>query len=132
MRLFRYAAAGVIGAVLSAAPALAHHSYAMFDRSRQIKLEGVVRQFEWTNPHIFIELAVSDPNGSTNYSIEGTSPGVLRRQGWKYDALKPGDKIEVMMSPLKDGRPGGSLVYVMKDGVKLGETPAPAPSGRAE
>ena len=115
---------GALALLLLSTSAAAHHSYAMFDRTKQIKLQGVFRQFEWTNPHIFIELAVPGANGEMKYSIEGTSPGVLRRQGWKYDDLKIGDKVEVMMSPLKDGQPGGSLIYVMKDGVKLGESDA--------
>jgi hypothetical protein len=96
----------------------------MFDRTKQIKLDGVVREFQWSNPHIFVELTVDGPGGQTNYSIEGTSPGVLRRQGWKYDSIKAGDKVEVLMSPLKDGRPGGSLIYVVKDGVRLGNSQA--------
>ncbi len=104
MRSFRSAAAAAFVLLASAAPAFAHHSYAMFDRSKQIKLEGTARLFEWTNPHIFIELTVAGPGGApVNYSIEGTSPGVLRRQGWKYNSIQTGDKLEVMMSPLKDG-----------------------------
>jgi hypothetical protein len=110
------------------AAASAHHSNAMYDRDKEVVVAGTVREFQWTNPHTFIELVVDSPSGPQNYTIEGATPGVLRRQGWKFNSLKPGDKVVVKFHPLKYGKLGGGLVSVSKDGVILGyEPPPPAP-----
>ncbi len=104
--------------------AWAHHSFAMFDQSKQVSVSGTVRDFEWTNPHAFIE--VEDAQGKT-WGIELNSPNNLVRQGWKRDVLKPGDKIMVTLNPLRDGRPGGLFNAVtLPDGRVLGN---PKPIG---
>ena len=111
----------VIGAVLTGAllgvtaTALAHHSFAMFDREKEITLTGTVHEFQWTNPHAFIEMDVPDPKGgsSEKWSIELNSPNNLTRQGWKSSLLKPGDKISLTMNPLRDGKKGGLFVSVV-------------------
>jgi len=94
--------------LLVAGSASAHHSFAMFDRSKETTLVGVVNEFEWTNPHSWIELDVPNENGGTDkWSIELNSPNNLSRQGWKSTSLKPGDKISVVIWPLRSGEKGG-------------------------
>ncbi len=105
--------------IFSSSALLAHHSNAMYERDKVIELTGTVREFQWTNPHTFIELVVEGASGPQNYSIEGPTPGVLRANGWKFNSLKPGDKVVVQAHPLKSGQLGGGLITVSKDGVTL-------------
>ena len=89
-------------------PALAHHSFAMFDMSKSVTLEGTIKQFDWTNPHTFVWVNVVNGKGETQtWGIEGQSPNFLGRRGWSKNTVKPGDKVSVVISPLKDGRTGG-------------------------
>ena len=94
-----------------AAPAFAHHSFAMFDAEKTITLTGTVKEFQWANPHALIWLVVQDAGkpAAVTWAIELTSPGNLRRGGWNKESLKPGDKVEVTANPLKDGGPGGGF-----------------------
>jgi len=92
------------------APALAHHSYAVFDRSRTITLKGTVREFAWTNPHVGFVLTVSEKGKAVDYAVEAQSPNALERTGWKADTLKPGDRLTVRIHPFRDGTNGGSFV----------------------
>jgi hypothetical protein len=110
------------------APALAHHSFAMFDQSRQVTLTGTVKEFQWTNPHGWIEVAVPDgKGGSAVWSVELNSINNLIRQGWKRTAMKPGDKVTVVINPLRDGTHGGLFNAVtLADGTVLGN---PKPTG---
>ena len=120
----RSAAILTLTAVASlAAPAFAHHSFAMFDRQKEVTLNGTVKEFQWTNPHSFIEIEVADPQGAvTAYSIEMNSPNNLTRQGWKSSSLKAGDKVVLLMNPLRDGSRGGLFVSVqLPDGKVLGD-----------
>jgi hypothetical protein len=109
-------------AALTAAPAaFAHHSFAMFDNNKSVELKGTVREFQWTNPHSWIQLTVMENGQATEYSIEGGSPNGLARRGWKRTSLKPGDQVTVTVHPLKDGTKGGSFVKAVKaDGSTLG------------
>jgi len=109
------------GAIVSGANA--HHSFAMFDRQKEVVLKGTVRTFQWTNPHSFIELDVPDAQGGVQaFSIEMNSPNNLVRQGWKSSSLKPGDKVSVTMNPLRDGAKGGLFVSAeLADGRFLGD-----------
>jgi hypothetical protein len=106
-----------------AGPAGAHHSFAMFDRQKEVVLKGTVKAFQWTNPHSFIEIDVADEKGAVQaYSIEMNSPNNLTRQGWKSTSLKPGDKVTVVMNPLRDGQVGGLFLSVqLSDGKVLGD-----------
>ena len=126
------AVCGALFSVLASSVALAHHSNAMFDRQKEVVVTGTVREFQWTNPHIFIELVVEGPNGPSNYSIEGPAPGILRDHGWKFNSLKAGDKVVVKVHPLKDNRPGGGLISVSKDGVTIGDSIPSAGYGNAK
>jgi hypothetical protein len=94
-------------AVALAVPAAAHHSFAMFDQKKVMTLEGTVKEFQWTNPHSFIELEVPRRGGVDHWSIELNSPNNLKRQGWTRTSLKPGDKVTLRMAPLRNGKPGG-------------------------
>jgi hypothetical protein len=112
-----------LGTLALGAPASAHHSFAMFDRQKEIVLKGTVKAFQWTNPHSFIEIEVVDDKGAMQaYSVEMNSPNNLTRQGWKSTSLKPGDKVTVVMNPLRDGQLGGLFVSVqLADGKVLGD-----------
>ncbi len=96
----------------------------MFDQSRQVSIVGTVKEFQWTNPHTFIE--VTDSAGVL-WSVELNSPNNLLRQGWKRTALKAGDKVTVIINPLRDGQHGGLFNAVtLPDGSILGN---PKPTG---
>jgi len=114
-----------VALVCSAMPAAAHHSFAMFDTANRITLSGTVTAFEWTNPHAYIEIDVADANGSVkHWSVELGSPSILMQGGWKFNDLKPGDKVTVVISPLKSGKQGGLLARItMPDGRVLGNGP---------
>jgi Family of unknown function (DUF6152) len=104
---------------------LAHHSFAMFDQEKETKLVGVIKEVQWTNPHIWVQVMVNDANGKAEeWSIEGGSPNGLSHQGWKRTSLKPGDHVEVVIHPLKNGDKGGSLMRVSVDGKPIGTQPA--------
>ncbi len=91
-----------------AAPTAAHHSFAMFDQTKKIVLKGVVSQFQWTNPHAFLELDVPGAGGkSVRWSVELNSPNNLKRQGWSRNSVKPGDQVAVTINPVRNGKPGG-------------------------
>jgi hypothetical protein len=99
----------------------AHHSFAMFDRERTVVISGVIREFQWTNPHSWIQVTVTDAAGKvTEWSLEGGSPGIMSRNGWKRTSLAPGEKVTIELYPLKSGESGGSFIEVKKaDGSKL-------------
>jgi hypothetical protein len=93
-----------LGAAVAAMPAAAHHSFAMFDQKQIVTLSGKVHEFQWTNPHAFLE--IDDAKGK-RWSLELNSPNNLKRQGWVRSSVKPGDAVTVRMNPLRDGQPGG-------------------------
>jgi hypothetical protein len=101
----------VIGAtLLCARPVFAHHSMAMFDRDKLVELDGTVKDFQWTNPHSWLDIVVPDEKGGeVVWGVELQSLNVLGHLGWKPSTLKPGDKIKVTVHPLKNGDPGGML-----------------------
>ena len=123
--------AGVLfaGILLAAVPVLAHHSFVMFDTAKQVTLAGTVTSFEWTNPHTYIEVDVADSTGTTkHWSIELGSPSILRNSGWKHNSLATGDKVTLVINPLKNGNPGGLLLQAnLPDGRKLGNGPGRDP-----
>lgn len=106
---------------LAGASAWAHHSFAMFDNKTEMTLVGTVKEFQWTNPHSWVQLIVTDPNGNpVEWSIEGGSVAALSHQGWTPATFTPGEKVEVIIHPLKDGRAGGSLIRAIVKGQKIG------------
>jgi hypothetical protein len=119
----------LIGAVLIfSGAAFAHHSFAMFDFSREITVTGEVKEFLWRNPHMHILMNVPDGKGGmAEYDIEGGTPNTQRRNGWRADTLKPGDKISVVIRPLKNGDKGGNLIRATRqDGTPIGNPPGGA------
>ncbi|HTV77395.1 MAG TPA: DUF6152 family protein [Steroidobacteraceae bacterium] len=100
--------------------AAAHHSFAMFDQTRSVPLKGTVHDFQWTNPHAFIDVDVPNADGSVDlWKVELNSPNNLKRQGWKSSELKPGDKVTVVIKPLRDGSKGGLFVSVTEPDGKV-------------
>jgi hypothetical protein len=110
-----------------ALPALAHHSFAMFDHEKTTTISGTVKEFEWTNPHAWIHIVSSDEKGApADWSFEMGSVGQVAAQGWKSDTIKPGDKITVTMHPLKDGSHGGQYMSAtLADGRSFKNAGAP-------
>ena len=114
------ASLGLFGLVL-AGPATAHHAFAMFDTNREVMLDGTVKEFQWTNPHTWVQLLVKDPSGKeVEWSIEGSSPNNLARFGWTRNSLRSGDRVQAVIHPLKDGSIGGSLVKITVNGQVVG------------
>ena len=114
------------GAVIVAAqPLLAHHSFAMFDTAKRVTMSGTVTAFEWTNPHVYIEVDVPDEKGVVkHWSVELGSPSILMQAGWKFSDVKVNDKITVVLNPLRSGEAGGLLVTAtVRDGRVLGNGP---------
>src|SRR2546425_2681824 len=118
----------------AAGTAMAHHSFAMFDQTKQVTLSGSVTAFEWTNPHAYIEIDVPDDKGVVkHWSVEMGSPSILMQSGWKFKDLKHGDKVTVRISPLRSGQPGGLLIQVtLPDGRVLGNGPGRGPQAPAQ
>jgi hypothetical protein len=112
--------------------AVAHHSFSMFDTTKSVTLNGVVTLFEWTNPHVIIEVDVQQKTGLEHWTIELGSPSILQQGGWKFKDLKHGDKVTMVVSPLKSQKPGGLLVQVtLPDGRVLGNGPGRGPAAPA-
>jgi len=109
-------------ATVTAGSAWGHHSFAMFDLDKEVKLDGEVKDLQWANPHAWLEIVVSDGHGgSTQWSLEMGTTGMLTRAGWKSSTLKPNDKVTVVVNPSKSGAPSGRLVSVtLPDGRVLG------------
>ena len=109
---FAIIATATIAAMCLAMPALAHHSFSMFDHDKTITMNGTLKEFEWTNPHAWIHIMATDEKSGkpVEWSFEMGSVGQIAAQGWKPDLVKPGDRIAVMMHPLKDGSHGGQYV----------------------
>src|SRR5687768_2441732 len=92
------------GAILRPAPALSHHSNVAYEVTKVITITGVVREFEWVNPHTWLRVIVDDgKGGKVEWACEGRAPGILGRAGWTRGSLKGGETVTVDMSPAKDG-----------------------------
>jgi hypothetical protein len=111
----------VLAVLALAAPALAHHSFAMYDHTRTITIRGEVTKFQWTNPHAYLEVDVKQKDGTIkHYSIEMTSINMMQRLGWRSNMIKAGDLVKVTVSPLLNGEAGGLMLDVtLPDGRKL-------------
>jgi len=103
-------------------PAFAHHSFAPYEPDIQIQFTGTVTKYQWTNPHVYIEMDVKSADGqSKHWLIEGANPGILNRIGWKWNMIKMGDEISVIVSPLRNGDPAALLKAVrLPDGTIFG------------
>jgi Family of unknown function (DUF6152) len=126
---FRGAVLAGLSLLLVTVPLSAHHSFTMFDMSKQKTLTGNVTDFQWSNPHVYIEIDVPEEGGPvTHWSIEMGSPSILMQSGWKFSSIKKGDKITVVINPLKNGQLGGFLnKATLPDGRVLGNGPGREP-----
>lgn len=111
-------------AISASVPLLAHHSFAMFELTKNVTYTGTVVEYRWENPHTHIIVKVdqgaADPSTVGTWDIEGGSTNIMARQGWTKATYKPGDPITVVGHPLKDGSKGASLYYaLLPDGTKL-------------
>ena len=119
-----------IATSMFALPALAHHSFAMFDADKTVTLNGTIKEMEWINPHVWVHLMAQDQSAGkvVQYSFEAGSVAQVAARGWKIDSLKPGDKVAVDFHPLKDGSHGGQIVTItLPDGTKLSQGRDAAP-----
>ena len=113
----------VFFAVLATADVRAHHSSAMFDKSTIIEIKATVTEFQWTNPHVWIEISILNGNGVGDlWSIEGRGPNSLFREGWRPKSFRPGDLITIRFNPMSDGSNAGGFIGVkFGDGRTLGQ-----------
>lgn len=136
-------------AAFLAATAVAHHSTAEFDYTKQVTIKGTVKEVQWTNPHSYIQLLVDGEGGEkTQWSVEIGSPSLNINLGWRKNSVKAGDVVTMLLSPARNGKPYGTLrVLTFADGQKLDgvaarvsgggpgapppAAPAPAPAPKA-
>lgn len=118
MSLIRYARlAAIASTLLACGAAQSHHSSAMFDKDTVREVRAVVREFQWANPHVWIQVLIPDENGEPQeWSIEGGGPNTLFRNGWRRDSFKPGEEITIRFNPMRDGSPAGGFI-----GAKFGD-----------
>lgn len=111
------------GLLLTATAAYAHHSFAMFDMTKTVTLQGVITEYDWENPHTHFLIKVPDSAGKETagtWLVEGGAVNIMVRQGWRSNTFKPGDHATVVAHPMKDGSKAASLYYaVFPDGKKL-------------
>jgi len=111
--------------VAAGSSAMAHHSFAMFDQTKEVTLKGKVTDFQWTNPHAFIHVQIMGADGKPEvWEIELNSPNNLKRQGWKSTSLKVGDNVTLKTNPLRDmsvHKGGLFITLTLEDGTVLGE-----------
>jgi hypothetical protein len=107
--------------LLTAAPVSAHHSATMFEQTKTVTVEGVVKEFQWTNPHSWLLIDVKDKNGKvTTWGFEAEGPSTLQRAGIRPSEFKPGTKVTMTGRPMKDGRPAAIWVLAVRgDGKKF-------------
>jgi len=107
--------------LVSAVPAISHHSNSAYEVEKVITVTGVVKEWKWSNPHTWLYVVTDD---KVEWALEGRAPGILGRAGWDRTILKPGDKVTVHCSPAKDGSKVGIIARVTKaDGTILGNNP---------
>ena len=110
----------LVAAVSIAGSAWAHHAFNMYDNSKYVPLSGTVKTYTWKNPHVMIDYLAGDgKGGSEMWSVECSSPNIIGRRGWTRDSIKPGDKVDIVVHPMKDGSRVALMVKVVTTG---GET----------
>lgn len=112
----------ILALSLAAAPGFAHHSFAMFDNSKEVTVQGTVKDYQWQNPHAHISVVVAqgEPSLRGTWDVEAASINIMARQGWTRDSYKAGDMITAVGHPLKSGEKGISLFYVIRpDGTRM-------------
>jgi hypothetical protein len=121
-----------LAALAASGTAFAHHSGAMFDRSKEVSIEAEVSEWRWSNPHSWLQVhAPHNGQAGVLWSFESTSTQILAKQGWRRTSLKAGDKVTVVYNPFKDGAAGGNLVRVtLPDGTVFGPPPRAVEAAR--
>lgn len=101
----------IVVLLMGASSAVAgHHSAAMFDDTKVTELRGAVKELQWANPHVWLQLVVDEGGTKKEWSIEAGSPNTLSRQGWRSTSFKPGETVTVRINPMKDGTAAGNFV----------------------
>jgi hypothetical protein len=112
---------GFVGFVGFCAVVSAHHSATMFDNTRVKEVSGTVKEFQWKNPHVWIQLDVPNGGRQEEWSIEGGSPNTLSRNGWRPSTFAPGVSVSIKVNPMKDGSAGGQFIGAkFPDGKTIG------------
>jgi hypothetical protein len=123
-RLYAAAALLVAGALSAVVPLVAHHSGAMFDNTKTVELTGTIKEFQWTNPHIWIQVNVDKAGAAgtkEEWSVEGGSPNSLSRNGWRKTTFTPGAAVSIRVNPMRDGSHAGNFVGAkFADGKTIG------------
>ena len=127
LMLMKYSIVAGTAATLIAAPAWGHHSGAMFDPDQTVVLEGTILDWQWTNPHCWLQVLVADENGrSVEWTVEFGSPAQIAYGGIRYNTFEAGARITLGINPLKSGQPGGVYTYaILADGQSLGDVLEP-------
>ena len=122
MKGFTFSLAAILfGALLVTGPAAAHHSAAMFDDAKVLELKGTIKEMQWKNPHVWIQVMVDQDGKPTEWSLEAGSPNSLSRNGWRPTTFKQGDQVSIRVNPMRDGSLGGLFVGAkLADGKTLG------------
>jgi len=126
MRSVHYALLLTVASLAQSAHA--HHSPVMFDQSKPVTLTGTVREFQWTNPHSYVQLVVKNAEGQDEeWNVEMAAPTYLYNLGWRPGTLKNGDAVTLTIAPLRKGGHGGLLLKATTaDGKPIGRAPAGA------
>lgn len=119
----KYSLLTCIAVTALATPALAHHSFAMFDADKILEIHGTVKELRWTNPHSWLFLMVDAEGTTKEWAFEMGAPVGLARTGWRPRTVVAGDKVIVKMHPMRDGTPAGQLLSVtLPNGQTLGDS----------
>jgi hypothetical protein len=111
--------------LIATAPICAHHSGAMFDTQKTLTLQGTVKAFQWSNPHCWIQLLVTQDGATREWSIEMGSTTELYRSGWRPGTLQQGEKVTIVVHPMRDGSLGAQFLSAAgPDGAPLGKPKA--------
>src|SRR5262245_5286612 len=111
--------AGALGVAVT--PVVAHHSAAMFDSQKTVELKGTIKEFQWTNPHVWIQVNVDKGSSKEEWSVEGGSPNTLSRNGWRKSTFAPGAQVAIRVNPMRDGSHAGNFIGAkFADGTTLG------------
>jgi Family of unknown function (DUF6152) len=109
-------------ALTAVGPVNAHHSFAMYEPEKVVTVDGTVKDFKWTNPHVIVTVLASSESADANgklWTLELPAPGQMTRNGWTHATIKPGDMVKVTLRPFRDGRLGGAFVSVVVNGEEI-------------
>jgi hypothetical protein len=126
LQIVRVLSVGLV-ALASAGTLFAHHSFAVYDHNRTLSLTGTVTRWQWSNPHAYLDVDVSEASGAVkHYTLEGTSINMMQRTGWRSNMIKVGDKVTVVAAPLINGEPGGLMLEIVLANGEKRDFPVPA------